>query len=144
MRFLFSFTLLIFHTPNFVLTLIVLFGVAQIIPILLSIGSNEAEQRSKGSCEINDGLDKTCKTDKCVCCLQATNIFSLYLASAALFFFLFFSVSFSPIWIFSNRSRSIQNESYCVLFINKFAGLSHFQVTIVIRLISPDNRSVTT
>jgi hypothetical protein len=39
-RFLFSFTLLILHTPNFVLTLIVLFGVAQIIPILPCIISN--------------------------------------------------------------------------------------------------------
>ena len=59
----------------------------QIIPILPCIGSNEAEQRSKGPCEISIMPGgKQGKTDKCVCCLQVADLLAIASAGGRVFF----------------------------------------------------------
>lgn len=64
----------------------------QIIPILPCIGSNEAEQRSKGPCEISIMPGgKQGKTDKCVCCLQVTDLLAIASAGGRGDFFVSFS-----------------------------------------------------
>jgi len=66
----------------------------QIIPILPCIGSNEAEQRSKGPCEISIMPGgKQGKTDKCVCCLQVTDLLAIASAGGREDFFRFIFIN---------------------------------------------------